>query len=75
MKRIPKRVRHILLHAAIIVSAVLVIQLAEHLFHLYLSHVGTELAGGSLLSHLIIAANEKTEVVAEVTEAIEEVRG
>jgi len=73
MKRIPKRVRHILLHAAIIVSAVLAIQLAEHLFHLYLSHVGTELAGGSLLSHLIFAANEQTETVAEVSESLEEI--
>jgi len=73
MPRPSKRAKVILLHLGVVIAAVLLIQLAEKLFHLYLSHIGTELAGGSLISHLVLAIHEETETVAEVSESIVEV--
>ena len=70
--RIPKRTRSIVNHALIIIAAIAVIQLSEYLFKLYLSHLGTELAAGGILSRVILGLKEETETVAEVSESIEE---
>jgi hypothetical protein len=73
MHRISKRTRSIILHSLIIIAAIAAIQGCEYLFKLYLSHLGTELAAGGILSRVILASGEQTEAVAEVSESLEEI--
>jgi hypothetical protein len=73
MKRISKRARTAILHALIIVAAIAIIKLTEYLFHLYLTHWGTELAAGGVLSRIAFAISENAETVAEVSESLVEV--
>lgn len=73
--RCPRRVRIVIIRAFIIITAIALIQLFEYLFHLYLVHMGSELAAGSILSRIVLALSGETETVAEVTESVEEVVG
>jgi len=68
-----KKLRSVVLHALIIILAIAIIQATEYLFHLYLTHWGTELAAGGILSRIAFAIRENTETVAEVSESIVEV--